>query len=458
MQTYKGKVVAIIGLSIEGIDSTKYFHAQGASVWCLDRRTKSELGDTYNKLKPLAKGFQIGETYLSDLNRFDLVIRTPGMNPRLPELIAYKKTGKVVSSATKIFFKECPCPIIGVTGTKGKGTTSTLIARMLERAGKKVWLGGNVGVPLLSHVPDIKKSDIVVLELSSFQLEDLTQSPQIAVVLRTTQEHLANQDKLATNFHPTRDEYVASKKSIVRYQTNSDIAILNGDDPTSASFAKDTKAIVKYFSRQLVDADAHVENHTVLVGSKKIASLGEIKLLGEHNLDNIAAASLAANQAGASLDEIRKTALTFEGLEHRLEVVKTIKGVLYINDSFSTVPETAIAAITSFSKPIVLIAGGSEKGSDYKEMGEVIGNSSVKALIAIGAMTKRIVDAAKKGGFKGEVVTGLKAMSDIVKKASALASDGDVVLLSPACASFDMFNNYKERGKLFKHEVSLLQD
>lgn len=443
MHIFKGKSVAILGLSVEGLDSIKFFQSEGAVIWCCDRRTKSELGKTYTDLRGKVKGFQLGVGYLQHLERFDYIVRTPGMSPRFPEL-----QGKAFTSATKLFFDLCRAPIIGVTGTKGKGTTSTLIANMLREDGKKVWLGGNVGVPLLSHVREIKATDIVVLELSSFQLEDVKVSPHIAVVLRTTQEHLANQDKMATNFHPTREAYVEAKKSIVRYQSASDFAVLNADDQTSRSFAAETPAHILYFSRRT--------DNNVFVGKDMVCSLDQIKLRGQHNLDNIAAAALASHLAGASITAIRRAATSFEGLEHRLETVRKVGGVLYVNDSFSTVPETTIAAIFSFTEPIILIAGGSEKGSDFSELGVEIAKHNVKTLIAIGAMTTRIVTAVKNAGFMGKIITGLSSMHEIVRSAAKDAVQGDVVLLSPACASFDMFTNYKERGKQFKHEVSLL--
>ncbi len=460
MQQYKGKTVAILGLSVEGIDSAHFFHTEGARVWCCDRRAKEELGDTYAKLAPLADGFQLDTGYLDNLERFDIVVRTPGMSLQLPELVSLKKTGREITSQTKLFFSLCPARIIGVTGTKGKGTTSTLIAKMMEADGKTVWLGGNVGTPLLSKVRTIKQSDTVILELSSFQLEDCSRSPHIAVVLKTTQEHLANQDKLASNFHLSREAYVEAKKSIVRFQKKSDVAILNADDPTSISFAIETPAQIEYFSRYSQAADAYIDNHTVYLrnenATKKICSAAEIRLRGLHNLENIAAASLAARAIHVSLQAIISATKEFEGLEHRLETVKTVNDVLYINDSFSTVPETAIAAIESFTEPIILIAGGSEKGSDFSELGQTIASHQVKSLIAIGAMTERIVKATQEAGYSGKIITGARSMHEIVATAKREAMPGDVVLLSPACASFDMFKNYKERGKLFKHEVSLL--
>ncbi len=457
MYEYKGKHIAVIGLSTEGKDTVKFLHQRGAMITCCDRRGKEALGQTYEELSRFGVSFQLGEEYSHGLRVFDAVVRTPGISPRTPELLSYRKNGGKITSLTKIFFEECRAPIIGVTGTKGKGTTSTLIAKMLESDGKTVHLGGNVGIPLLSRIDTIQPCDWVVLELSSFQLEDLTQSPHIAVVLRTTQEHLANFDKLATNFHPTKEAYVDAKKSIVRYQTKKDVAVVNKDDPTAKTFAKETKARNYFFSMSDDSSDAYVAGHAVYLrtgnGVQKLCDRVSVKLRGDHNLENIAAASLAARAAGVSFGAIKKAAVSFSGLEHRLEVVREFRGVTYVNDTFSTVPETTIAAIKSFSEPLILIVGGSEKGSDFTEMGIAIAKSRAKVLLVIGNMTERILKAVDAAGYRGKRITGLRTMKDIVIMSSKKATRGDVVLLSPACASFDMFVNYKERGKLFKEEV-----
>lgn len=460
MREYKGKHIAVLGLSTEGRDTVRFLHARGAITTCCDRRIKEALGPSYEELSKLNVSFQLGEGYLHNLSAFESLVRTPGMSPRLPELLEYRKNGGRITSLTKIFFEECRAPIIGVTGTKGKGTTSTLIARMLKEGGKSVYLGGNVGTPLLSKVDAIQSNDWVVLELSSFQLEDLTQSPHIAVVLRTSEDHLANFDKLATNFHPTKEAYVEAKKSLVRYQTTKDAAVVNGDDPTARLFTKETKAKCYVFSASDVSADAFVKDHAVYLRTShdttKICEKRDIKLLGDHNLENIAAASLAAFAAGIPAVAIARAARTFQGLEHRLEIVRTLKGVTYVNDTFSTVPGTTIAAMKSFEKPMILILGGSEKGSDFAQMGREIAKARVKAVIVIGDMTDRIIAALDDAGYQGKRIVGLRSMHEIVGLAALQSVPGDVVILSPACASFDMFINYKERGYQFKHEVNNL--
>ncbi len=463
---FHNKKVAILGLSTEGQDSTKFFSSHGAQVFCCDRRNQQELGDLYENLTKYQVTFRLGKNYLDNLEQYDLLIRTPGMALFLPELLQAKKRGQEISSLTKIFFDFCPCPIIGVSGTKGKGTTATLISEMLKTQGFTVWLGGNVGQPLLSQVDVIKKTDLVILELSSFQLEDLHKSPHVAVVLKITQDHLQNFDLLATNYHPTKSTYIRSKTTLVRYQKPNDLAILNLDDPISKSFAKLTLAKTLYFSSYNTNADAFVEKGKVYLNltnkKQKICSTENVKLRGLHNLENICAATLAAVFLGVETDKISDTAKSFPGLEHRLEFVCQVDGAAYFNDSFSTVPETAIAAIRSFDQPLILIAGGSEKGSDYTQLGQEIVTSKIKTLILIGQMADKIESAVrkaakvKKTAIKFDIIKGCQNMKEVINCAHKSAQPGDVVLLSPACASFGMFKNYKQRGYLFKKYAQAL--
>jgi UDP-N-acetylmuramoylalanine--D-glutamate ligase len=459
MDRLKGKRIAIIGLSTEGQDAIKFFLSEGIDIVGADRRDKETLFAAYPELNKLSVPLVCGSSYLSSIDSADIIVRTPGMSLSTPEFIIARENGKEITSVTKLFFELCKAPIIGVTGTKGKGTTSTLIYEMLKKGGKTAYLGGNVGTPLLSVVKQIQSTDWVVLELSSFQLEDLTQSPHIAVVLSITQEHLANYDPLATNFHRTRDAYVEAKKNIIMHQKKEDYAIFHADDPTSCAFAKYTKAVT-YFYGTNPNAQALIENDEVcltLSGKKtSIATVSTMQLLGRHNLENIAAAALAASVIGIPESVIHTVAENFKGLPLRLENVGEKEGILYINDSFSTTPESTISAIASFTQPIILILGGSEKGADFTEMGRKIAESTVKKVIVVGDMTERITKTLKDGGFQGETVIGLTAMHDMVKEAKKSAITGDVILLSPACASFGLFKNYKERGKQFTYEVSLL--
>ena len=462
MSRFSGKTIAIVGLSVEGRDTLEYFKHQDCALICVDQHTSQQLQELSETYVNDSTTFFFGSDYLEYITNADIIVCTPGISPRTPELVRANEQGREVTSATQLFFQFCKAPIIGVTGTKGKGTTSTLIYEMLKKKYTNVFLGGNVGKPLLSKVDTITTNDWVVLELSSFQLEQLQMSPHIAVVLRITQDHLANFDKNATNFHPTREAYVEAKSHIVRYQKSGDIAIVNDDDETAKSFSQYTPATILRFNRYQTAADCYVDHHAVFVHVqdeiKQVCTKEDIHVRGDHNLENIAAATLAALSAGVSYEEIVSAVKDFQGLEHRLEFVRSIHDVSYYNDSFSTIPETTIAAIESFDEPKILILGGSEKMSDFAEMGRKITDpsSQVTGVVVIGQMTKRIITALHDASYKGKIMSGCVNMHEIVKKASLMAAPGTVVILTPACASFDMFNNYKERGELFKHEVQSL--
>ncbi len=402
------KRVAILGLGEEGKDVFR---------WLKNNCKKCEV-QIFDKVKTV------------DLKGFDVIFRSPGFYRLSSMLLDAEKAGAEITSATKLFFELCPAKIIGVTGTKGKGTTTTLIYEMLKAAGKTASIAGNIGKPMLELLPKLKPDNWVCLELSSFQLQDLTKGPNIAVVLNITSEHL--------DVHKDTAEYRKSKTNIVRFQKDSDYAVLNADYATTKALAQKTKAKVRWFSP-----------------SKLTLDLTKVKLRGPHNLENIAAAMKAAEIAGVDRASMEKVVYSFAGLEHRLEPVRTVAGVQYFNDSFSTTPETAIAAIKSFSEPMTIILGGSDKGSDYTELGRVIGESrNVKNVILIGRMAPRIKAAIQN--FSGRVVAGGKNMGEIITTAEKLARPGEVVVLSPACASFDMFANYKDRGCQFKEQVLAL--
>ena len=389
--------------------------------------------DVLSWLKTNSQGCRIrvfDKIKTANLTGFDIVFRSPGFYRYSPMIVKAEKSGVVISSATKLFFDLCPSKIIGVTGTKGKGTTTTLIYEILKSSGKKTYLAGNIGKPMLKLLPKLKASDWVCLELSSFQLHDLTSSPHIAVVLNVTSEHL--------DVHKDTQEYRLAKTNIVRHQKTSDYAVVNADYKTTKKLAGLTPAKIHWFSRKRLNLD-----------------ITRVRLRGEHNLENIAAAMTAASLTGASKKIIEKTVYQFKGLGHRLELVRNVGGVTFYNDSFSTTPETAMAAIKSFSEPMTLILGGSDKGSNYRQLGQEIGRRpNLKAVILIGQMGPVIEKNIKN--YHGLIVEGGKNMKQIVKQAQGLAVSGDIVILSPACASFDMFLNYQDRGEQFKFWVKKL--
>lgn len=429
MSNFKGKKIAVLGIGVEGESSVKFLRSKGAKVVQLDK----------NKNK----------NYLENLNQYDLVVRTPGL--KISEL-AKKVDPAKITSQTRLFFDLCPCPIIGVTGTKGKGTTSSLIYEMLKKQGKDAYLGGNIGKPPLDFLSRLSPQSIVVLELSSFQLQDMTKSPHIAVMLMTTSEHL--------DYHKDVKEYVDAKRNILRFQRSSDYAVINRDYPASLESDIYSVGRIYYVSREREGYEGcFIGNDALWLlrdGRKeRIISNSEIKIPGKHNLENACAACMAANLSGVSKKTMVSILKTFKGLEHRIELVRELGGVRFYDDSFSTTPETAIAAIEAFKEPKILILGGSGKGSDFTELGQVISDpkNNIKAIIGIGVEWQRIKEKIK---MEKLLVEGAKNMGQIVKAASKIAEDGDVVLLSPACASFDMFKNYKDRGEQFKKEVLLL--
>jgi len=432
MINFKNKYIAVIGEGVEGLSSAKYLKDKGADVAILDKKQ--------------------GENYLSDIHKYDLIVRSPGVKLDLLNGVS----GGKITSQTKLFMELAPCKIIGVTGTKGKGTTSSLIYEMLKKQGFDAYLGGNIGVPPLDFLDKLNKHSIVVLEMSSFQLMDIDKSPNIAVLLMTTSEHL--------DWHSTVEEYIGAKRNILRFQTQEDFAVINKDYLTSRESDIETMGQIYYVSAvDEAQRGCFIKENAVWIRNgdleEKILNTSEILIPGEHNLENVCASAMAANLAGVQNHNIAQTLKTFKGLEHRLELFTTFNGVKYYDDSFSTTPETAIAAINAFTNPEILILGGSSKNSNFTALGETISKAkNIKAIIGIGAEWPKIKSEIKDPQSEIYFIEGAETMEKIVIAASKLAVSGDVVLLTPACASFDMFKNYKDRGEQFKKEVFALKE
>lgn len=451
---WKNKKVAILGYGVEAMATLKYLQKKCEPIWILDQKQKEYIDQNYlTYAEQLGVRMELGTHYLKTLNDFDIIIRSPGVRRLLPELLQAELAGVMITSQTKLFFAECPCPIIGVTGTKGKGTTASLIYEMLNEAGEDAFLGGNIGVPMLSFLDKLQTSSIVVLELSSFQLQDINQSPHIGVMLMVTSDHLDQ--------HASHEEYVAAKRNLLRFQTKDDFAVINRDYPVSHESDIYTDGSVFYISRErTTDNGCYALNGSVFVrkngSDDEIIKTKEIALFGKHNLENVCAAVMAARLAGVSKKHIIHVLKTFTGLPHRLELVAEKHGVTYYDDSISTTPETAIVAIEAFNQPKILILGGSSKSSDFSELGKVIRESdSIKAIIGIGDEWERIKESfvTQNVNQKFLLVEGATDMKTVVQAAMKLAQKGDVVLLSPACASYGMFKNYKVRGDQFRQEV-----
>ncbi len=430
--------IAILGWGSQGQSAYEYWNRDGNQLTIRDANEQIVV--------PNGVTAQLGADYLTNLDNFDLLIRTPALHPR--DIVAANRPEILdkVWSNTNEFFKVCPTKnIIAVTGTKGKGTTSTLIAKMLEAAGKKVHLGGNIGIPPLELLKaGIQLDDFVVLELANFQLIDLKTSPHIAVCLIVESEHM--------DWHEDMEEYIAAKQQLFINQSPEDIAIYYAKNENSHSIACASEGqLIPYYKKP----GAEVIDNTIQINGQTICKTDELKLLGQHNWQNVCAAVTVVWQVVQDISAMHSVLTNFTGLEHRLELVRELNGVKYYDDSFGTTPNTAQVAIEAFTQPKVVILGGSDKGASFNELAQTVKNNNVRAVVVIGKMGKPISEALQKLGYKN-IVEGGNTMSEIVATAHAQAQLGDVVLLSTACASFDMFKNYQDRGEQFKSAVLAL--
>lgn len=464
---------AVLGLGIENLALVKYLLTQGEQVTVCDSRDEAALGERYHELKNCGANFRLGPSYLENLTDFTEVFRSPGLPLFNPHIERARAAGVRITSAMRLFLEMCPCTTIGVTGTKGKGTTSSLIYRILNlsqsKKGRRAFLGGNIGIAPFEFFTELDRDDVVVLELSSFQLEDFDQSVDIAVITNITEDHLAPADPLNPNYHKSRAEYITAKTNLFRHQGPRGITILNLADATSRELQSLVPGkLLTYGDRPQPLGAWYVEEsgiykiHWNISGTQEELITSEsIQVRGEHNLLNITAAALASQAAGADLEAIREGIAGYQGLEHRLEYVGTVNQIQFFDDSFATAPDPTIVALKAFTEPIVLIAGGADKGSDFSKLAQEILSSSVTAVILIGVTGPKIGRliqeiAAASGHPAPELVYGCQNMAEIVAAAVEKVRPGGIVLLSTACASFGMFKNYKERGDLFKNEVRKL--
>ena len=425
--------IAIAGYGVEGEANYNYWLAKpGADLTIVDEAAVPK--------HPLPAGAKtlLGTGAFEKLADFDLVIRTAGLAPKKI------KTDGMIWSATNEFFDKCPADIIGVTGSKGKGTTASLITAILQAAGRKVWLVGNIGQPALEILDQIQPDDIVVYELSSFQLWDIQRSPQTAVVLFIEQEHL--------DVHADMAEYVAAKGNIARFQSADDILIYNKENEYSRTIAALSAGTKVGYPSPLT---AHIRGDVFYNGEQEICSVHVLKIRGEHNQTNAIAAIDAVWKYTKESLIIEAGLKSFSGLPHRLAFVRSQDGISYYDDSIATTPSSAIAALKSFTAPKVIILGGSSKGSDFSELAEELIYHDATALL-IGEEAEHIAAACQAAGFDDFEIMHDVTMKDVVARAHELAREGAVVLLSPAAASFGMFKNYTDRGEQFIAAVNSL--
>ena len=454
----QGKKVAFIGAGVSHKRCIEQFVELGAQVTlCDQKKSLDDFGDYADTLRRLKVNLSLGEHYTDGFAGQDIIMRTPGYEYYKPELQAALKAGAMVTSEVELFFEFCPCEIVAVTGSDGKTTTTTLISKMFEAAGRKVFLGGNIGAALLPQLADVTSDAVAVVELSSFQLISMRRSPKVAVVTNVTPNHL--------DHHKDMQEYIDAKRNILLWQTPPCRAVLGYENEISRSMQKDCKGRQVWFTR-LHDTDngafLRKEDNMLCMAEDGVVTpflaQKDIKLRGLHNIENLLAAA-AAVWGEVPVEAIQKVGSTFTGVEHRIEPVRTLDGVLYYNDSIGTSPTRTIAGLRSFDQKVILIAGGYDKHIPYEPLApEIVAH--VKDLVLMGATGPRIEKALREDpGFNEAALPIQHAdnMQHAVELARAAAKPGDIIILSPASASFDLYPNFEVRGREFKNIVNALK-
>lgn len=446
----RGKRAVVLGIGVSNRPLIRMLLEYGAEVTACDKTPREKLDEEVLALERLGARLHVGEDYLEGLEA-DVVFRTPGMRPDLPQIRRLTEGGAQLTSEMEAFFDVCPCTRIAVTGSDGKTTTTTLIAKILEHAGKKVWIGGNIGQPLLPLAKEMSPEDFAVVELSSFQLMTMTSSAEVAVVTNLAPNHL--------DVHKSMEEYIAAKKNVYLHQSPSGKLVVNMDNAITHSFVGKAKGRVEEFSRfGIPENGVYLQNGTIYRNGKKIMDAADIRIPGVHNIENYMAAACAV-EGFASDADIDAVARSFGGVEHRIELVRELDGVRYYNDSIASSPTRTIAGLHSFDRRVILIAGGYDKHIPFDALGPEI-CAHVKLLILCGATADKI-RAAVEGApeyvpGQPEIVT-VQSLGDAVELAHMRAQRGDIVTLSPACAAFDQFKNFMVRGESYKRMVAALK-
>ena len=453
----RGRRVSVIGLGVSNVPLIEFLHRHGAMITARDKKTAEQLGENYDKLSALGVRFVLGDGYLDNIYD-ELIFRSPGLRPDVPQLSEAAARGAAISSEMELFFDLCPCRIIGITGSDGKTTTTTVTSLILKKqaeldgSGRKIWLGGNIGTPLIQYVEQIDPDDICVVELSSFQLFTMKTSPQTAAVTNVTPNHL--------NWHTDMDEYIAAKANIFAHQSADGRVVLNYENDVTRAYAESARGRVCFFSskRTPPDGDAVYEEDSAIYlrqngAAEKIINTSDIILPGRHNVENyMTAIGLTAGLVSAQA--VYDIASTFPGVEHRLEFVRELDGVKYYNGSIDSSPTRTVAALSCFTAPVVIILGGYDKNLDYEPLCEPLFEHARTAVLT-GQNAEKIYKALCDHGIPdGFNIVKEPDFEKAVYAAKEAARPGDVLILSPAAASFDHFKNFEERGKIYKSIVS----
>jgi UDP-N-acetylmuramoylalanine--D-glutamate ligase len=449
-----GKHIVVLGLARQGTALVRFMVEQGASVTVSDIKTADQLAEAIKGLEGVPIKFALGGHPIELLDGCDLLCLSGGVPADLPIVIEAQKRGVALSNDAQIFVERCPAPVIGITGSAGKTTTTALTGEMLRASGFKTWVGGNIGNPLITDLGQMATGDKVVMELSSFQLEVMTSSPHIAAVLNITPNHLDR--------HPTMEAYIAAKKRILDFQDFGDVVVLGYDDAVARQLAGDARGYVRFFSQQTqVGRGAFVRKGNIVLKQDEeqtVCAVCDLKLRGSHNVSNVLAACVLAGAAGASVEAMAQVAMSFVGIPHRLQLVRELRGVRYYNDSIATTPERLIAALRSFDEPIVLLCGGRDKHLPWKDAAKLI-LERVSHLILFGEMADLVESQISdlKSSVSRLEVHEAGTLENAVNVAAQVAQRGDVVLLAPGGTSFDAFKDFAQRGDTFAEYVSTLE-
>lgn len=450
MQMLREARVTVIGLGIEGIDLVRFLAAEGARVTVSDRRPREELRDALAAIEGTDARLSLGANRAEDATDADMVFVSQGVPNDNPAVAGALAAGVPVSTMLGLFLERCPSPVTGITGSAGKTTTTALVASMLQDEGLPHVMGGNIGIGLLSLLPEIQADTRVVVEMSHTQLERVSVSPHVACVTNVTPNHL---DRFAW------DDYVALKRRILDFQTPDDVVVLNQDNPVTRGFAEMAPGrVVRTSMRAEIEGDgAFLRDDRVwrvLDGETvEVIDHRQVALRGEHNIENLLAAVAVGAQIGVSAASAAQTARTFTGVPHRLEPIATVRGVLYVNDSIATAPERTLAGLRSYQEPVVLLLGGRDKQLPVHEMA-VEAAQRCRAVVCFGESGDLYAQAVRDAAGDRELPIALvQTVDEAVTAAAGLAREGDVVLFSPAATSFDQYRNFEERGRAFREAV-----
>ncbi len=451
----KGKKIAVVGAGVSHIDLIRLFAQKKLDVTLHEKRSAEELGELYDEFAGLGVKFSLGGTHLDDICKADIIFRSPGMYYNMPQLQHARLMGVAVTSELEVFFDLCPCRIIAVTGSDGKTTTTTLIAKFLEAQGEKVHLGGNIGRALLPIIEEVSAEDYAVIELSSFQLISMRNSPDIAVITNISPNHL--------DVHKDMQDYIDAKKNIVLHQNGCSKTVLNSDNEDTMALIPNIRGKLELFSRRhSVHAGGYLGDDGIIYHSDRdgvvpVMRADEIKLPGLHNVENFLTA-VTATWGLVSPENMKKVGVEFGGVEHRIEFVRELEGVKYYNDSIASSPTRTIAGLHAFGRKIIAIMGGYDKNIPYQPLApEVL--KGVKVLVLMGATADKIEKAVTEHADypdSGIVILHASTMEEAVDTARNSALDGDIITLSPASASFDLYKNFEERGRHYKSIVNAL--